>query len=232
MWWHLDTFGDVLGWRRLGDLGSEPLRILSVFLGLHLDQAQGMFFQQPLLLPGLIGLGYMAYRRHPLTVPWLLLYGSLIMPNSMESTRYGGGGPAGRFAWSAMWLWMIPMGIWLKDERSAIERYVRPIVLTGLAYQAALAIRWIQAPSALFPNLSELVWERNSLFPIELRYFVPSFYFWDFEGFLTYLPNIVWVAAAALLIVTGFLWTTSQRNRLGTVWLSGVALAAFVLLLP
>lgn len=232
MWWHLDTFGDVLGWRRLGDLGSEPLRILSVFLGLHLDQAQGMFFQQPLLLPGLIGLGYMAYRRHPLTVPWLLLYGSLIMPNSMESTRYGGGGPAGRFAWSAMWLWMIPMGIWLKDERSAIERYVRPIVLTGLAYQAALAIRWIQAPSALFPNLSELVWERNSLFPIELRYFVPSFYFWDFEGFLTYPPNIVWVAAAALLIVTGFLWTTSQRNRLRTVWLSGVALAAFALLLP
>ena len=83
MWWHLDTFGGVLGWRRLGDLGSDPLRILSIFLGLHLDQAQGMFFQQPLLLPGLIGLGHMVYRRHPLTVPWLLLYGSLIMPNSM-----------------------------------------------------------------------------------------------------------------------------------------------------
>lgn len=229
MWWHLDTFGGVLGWRRLGDLGSDPLRILSVFLGLHLDQAQGMFFQQPLLLPGLIGFGHMVYRRHPLTVPWLLLYGSLIMPNSMELNWYGGGGPAGRFAWSAMWLWTIPMGIWLKDQRSSIERYVRPMVLTGLAYQAALAIRWVQAPSVLFPNHSELIWERNSLLPIQLRYYVPSFYFWDFERFLTYLPNIVWVAAAVLLIVTGFVWTTSQRNRLRTVWLSGAALAALVL---
>ncbi|MCY4633858.1 MAG: hypothetical protein OXG04_05000 [Acidobacteria bacterium] len=212
MWWHLQTYGGVLGWRRITDLGTDPLRILEIFLGLHLDQAQGMFFQQPLLLAGLIGLGHMVGRRHPLTVPWLLLYGSLIGPNSMELNWYGGGGPAGRFAWSAMWLWMVPLGIWLKDERAAVERYVRPIVVTGLAYQAALAMRWVPTPSTLFPLYSELVQERNSLFPIDLRHFVPSFYFWDFETYLSHPPNVVWVTAAVLLAVTGFLW----NSRLGT----------------
>ena len=229
MWWHLQTYGGVLGWRRLGHLGTDALRVLEVFLGLHLDQAQGMFFQQPLLLPGLVGLGYMVHRRHPLTVPWLLLYGSLIGPNAMELNRYGGSGPAGRFAWSAMWLWLVPLGIWLKDEQATVERYVRPIVLTGLAYQVALATRWVQAPSALFPNYSELVWERNSLLPVDLRYSVPSFYFWDFERYLSYLPNVVWVMAAVLLLITGFMWSTPRRNRLRIVWSVAVALAAFVL---
>lgn len=210
MWWHLQTFGGVLGWRRLADLGTDPLRVLEVFLGLHLDQAQGMFVQQPLLLAGLIGLGHMVGRRHPLTVPWLLLYGSLIGPNSMELNWYGGGGPAGRFAWSAMWLWIIPLGIWLKDERAALERYVRPIVLMGLAYQAALAMQWVPAPSTLFPVYSELLWERNSLFPVDLRHFVPSFYFWDFKTYLSHPPNIVWVTAAVLLAVTGFLWNSRR----------------------
>ena len=206
MWWHLRTFGGVLGWRSLADLGTDPLRVLEIFLGLHLDQAQGMFFQQPLLLGGLVGLGHMVGRRHPLTVPWLLLYGSLIVPNSMELTRYGGGGPAGRFAWSAMWLWTIPLGVWLNDKRDAAERYVRPVVLTALAYQAALATRWIQTPSTLLPSYSELLWERNSLFPVDLRPFLPSFYYWDFRTYLAYPPNIVWVTLTVLLTVTGFMW--------------------------
>ncbi len=229
MWWHLQTYGGVLGWRRLGHLATDPLPVLEILLGLHLDQAQGMFFQQPLLLPGLIGLGHMAHRRHPLTVPWLLLYGSLIVPNAMESNWYGGGGPAGRFAWSAMWLWLVPLGIWLRDEQVTIEPYVRPLVLTGLAYQVALATRWVQTPAALFPYYSELVWERNSLLPVDLRYSFPSFYFWDFERYLSYLPNVVWVMAAALLLITGFVWSTPRRNRLGIVWSAAVALAAFVL---
>jgi hypothetical protein len=184
--------------------------VLEIFLGLHLDQAQGMFLQQPLLLPGLIGAGYMLRRRHPLTVPWLLLYGSLILPNSMELTRYGGGGPAGRFAWSAMWLWLVPLGIWLQDERTALERYVRPVVLTALAYQAALAARWVQTPLTLFTSYQEALWERNSLFPVDLRHFLPSFYFWDFESYLSHPPNVVWVTAATLLLIAGFMRTPGR----------------------
>ena len=67
------------------------------------------------------------------------------------------------------------------------------------------------------------------LLPVDLRYSVPSFYFWDFERYLSYLPNVVWVLAAVLLLITGFMWSTPRRNRLRIVWSVAVALAAFVL---
>ncbi len=229
VWWHLRTFGGVLGWRRLEHLVLDPLRVLEIFLGLHFDQAQGLFLQQPLLLPGLVGLGYMLRWRHPLTVPWLLLYGSLILPNAMEVNSYGGGGPSGRFAWAAMWLWVVPLGVWVRDSRATVEPYVRPIVLLAVGFQAALAVRWGPTPSSLFPYYSELVWERNSLLPVAVRYSFPSFYFWDFERYLSYLPNVVWVSGAVLLLVTGYLWTGPLRRQLGRVWLGLIVVTALVL---
>ena len=228
-WWHLQAFGGVLGWRRLDHLAFDPLRALEIFLGLHLDQAQGLFLQQPLLLSGLVGFGYMLRRRHPLAVPWLLLYGSLIVPNSMEVNSYGGFGPSGRFAWAAMWLWIAPLGLWLRDVRATVEPYVRPVVLLALAYQVALAMRWVPAPATLLPYYSELVWERNSLLPVAVRYSFPSFYFWDYEGYLSYLPNAVWVTATALLVVTGCLWTAPMRRHLRAAWMGVLVVTALVL---
>ena len=230
-WWHVVAFGNVLGPRGLADLASPWLQRFQVFAGLHLDQGQGMFLQQPLLLPGLAALGYMLRRGHRLTLPWLLLYGSLILPNALQwSGRFGGGGPAGRFGWSAMWLWVIPIGIWIVAERDTIARYIRPLILTGLAYQAALAVRWLPAPDGLVSRQSELIWARHSLFPVSARYSLPSFYFWDSADYLAYLPNIVWMAAALLLIATGFLWTSAAtRATLRSLWLCGAVTAALLL---
>ena len=229
VWWHLRTFGGVLGWRRLGHLALDPLRALEIFLGLHLDQAQGLFLQQPLLLPGLVGLGYMLHRRHALTAPWLLLYGSLIVPNALEVNSYGGGGPSGRFAWAAMWLWIVPAGVWLKDVRATAEPYVRPVVLLALACQAGLAVRWAPVPTTLFPYYSELVWERNSLLPVAVRYSFPSFYFWDFESYVAYLPNVVWVTGCVLLVVTGYCWRKALLGRLRATWVGLLVVTALVL---
>ena len=230
-WWHAVAFGNVLGPRGLADLASPWLQRVQVFTGLHLDQGQGMFLQQPLLLPGLAALGYMLRRRHRLTLPWLLLYGSLILPNALQwSGRFGGAGPAGRFGWSAMWLWAIPIGIWIVAERDTIARYVRPVILAGLAYQAALAVRWLPEPAGLISRQSELIWARHSLFPVSARYSLPSFYFWDSADYLGYLPNVVWMAAALLLLATGFLWTSAAaRTTLRSIWLAGALLAALLL---
>ena len=224
------TLGSVLGGRTAAELASPPLRALEIFLGLHLDQAQGMFFQQPLFWSGLVALAFMVRQRHPLTVPWLVLYAALILPNAFQLARYGGGGPAGRFGWSAMWLWIVPLGIWIDAERSRVERYVRPVALGCLAYQLVLALRWLPTPAVLSPVLSELVWERNSLFPVAMRYSLPSFYFWDFASYLSYLPNLIWCLAAALLVVTGLLWRSDvSRRRLRAAWASGLVGAALLL---
>lgn len=234
IWLQAASFVWILGGRQLGELSAGLGQAAEVLAGLHLDQAQGMFFQQPLLLPGVAALGWMARRRHPLTLPWLLLYLSLILPHALFGHRYGsedpGGGPAGRYAWPAMWLWIVPIGIWLEAGGAAAARRVRPLTAAAAAYQAVLAIRWLPSPMALQPLVSELVWERHSLFPVAVRYALPSFYFGEPSAWLSYLPNAVWLAAAALLVATGWSWRAEETNgRLRAIWLATLALAALLL---
>ena len=213
--------------------GTPYLRVAEMLIGRHLDQSHGLFWHQPLLFLGLIGLGWMVRRRHPLTIPWLLLYASLLVPPSLLD-RWGGI-PIARLSWAGLWLWLIPIGCWLQSEKAVAGRYVRPIVLGCLAYQAILAYRWIPDPTSLFRfAASPLVWARDSLFPLPVRYVLPHFYLDTGDSVLVwrhleYLPNLIWVTAAALLIVTGWMWSTEGRRRLRPVWIAGFIIAAFLL---
>ena len=222
----------------LAGLGNQMtdtpyLRAAEFLIGEHLDQSHGLFWHQPLFFAGLVALGWMIRTRHPLTIPWLLLYASLMLPPALRGAW--GGVPLGRFNWGAFWLWLIPIGYWIQSERSAIGRYVRPIVLTAIAYQAILALRWIPDPTRLFDYASsQLVWARDSLFPLPVRYVLPHFYGdagdgWWIVRYLEYLPNLVWVLATALLIATGLLWSAEGRRRLRPVWIGGFVIAAFLL---
>ena len=108
-------------------------------------------------------------------------------------------------------------------------------MLAVFAYQALLAFRWIPDPTRLFDYSSaQSVWARDSLFPLPVRYVLPHFYGnagdgWWIVRFLEYLPNLVWVLASALLIVTGLLWNAEGRRRLRPVWIGGFVLAALLL---
>ena len=138
VWFQLATYGDLFS-ARLGEMSQPVFRAAEFFIAWHLDQSNGAFLMQPILLAGLVALGWMAYRRHPLTIPWLLLYASLVVPQAMRV--HWGGVPAGRFNWTSMWLWLIPIGLWLEAERETLRRYVRPVALAAIALQAALAFR-------------------------------------------------------------------------------------------
>src|SRR4029077_16835108 len=123
--------------------------------GLHLDQSQGMFFQNPFLLIGVAAFPLFAYTRPRLALLWVVVYASAIIPNSLELARYGGGGPVGRFGWTAAWLWSIPLGVCSVPYRHVLVRSLHPAVGVSLAYQAALARRWLPAPQLLFPRLND-----------------------------------------------------------------------------
>ena len=213
--------------------GTPYLLALEYLIGEHLDQSHGLFWHQPLFLTGLIALGWMIRVRHPLVIPWLLLYCSLMAPPALLAEW--GGIPLGRFNWGGIWLWLLPIGWWMRAERANLERYVRPMVLTAFAYQAILACRWIPNPTDLLLSpRSSLVWGRDSLFPLPVRYIFPHFYLsagdgWWVVRYLEYLPNLIWVTAAVLLIVTGWMWSAEGRRRLRPVWVSGIAVAALLL---
>lgn len=232
-WYQMATHGMPFSGQGQGMAGTPYLRTVEMFIGRHLDQSHGIFWHQPLFFPGLIALGWMVRRRHPLTLPWLLLYGSLLVPSAVFN-RWGGI-PMGRLAWSGMWLWLIPIGCWLQAERATLDRYVRPAVWGALAYQVILAYRWLPEPTNLFRfAMSPMVWARDSLFPVQVRYALPHFYLETGDSafvwrYLEYLPNLIWLAAVLLLLVTGWMWNTEARRRLRPVWAGALLVAAFLL---
>ncbi|MCC7416682.1 MAG: hypothetical protein IT176_06020 [Acidobacteria bacterium] len=215
---HVWAFQTPIGPRGLSEVASPFGRAAMMFLGLHFDQAQGMFWQQPLLLLGVFGLVPFVRRQPALAFAWLLLYAALIVPNSLELARYGGGGPAGRFGWSAAWLWLLPMAAAVEADPGRRERWIVPLVAVALVYQAGLAVRWLPEPGALFPRLEEDLAARNSLFPIPLRPFLPSFYFWDFASYWTYPPNVAAYIATGALIGMGRLGAPGRKPSQGAAF--------------
>ena len=203
--YHLWAFGTPVGPRGAAELTTSLPRAMMMFLGLHLDQGQGMFFQHPLLLGGVAAFLPFARLWPRVALFWLSLYASLIVPNAFELARFGGDGPAGRFGSSAEWLWIVPLGFVIAEYRVVLERYVKPAVIVCLAYQAALAVRWLPNPRVLFPELDERIWARNSLFPTQMRYALPSFYFWDFSSYWTHLPNVLAYVCVGALLASGAL---------------------------
>jgi hypothetical protein len=198
------AYGDIVGARHLKEVASAPSRAAEIFLGLHLDQSQGLFVRNPLLLAGLVFLPLFCRRRPAQAVFWGLLYLSLIGPNSIEISRFGGGAPTSRFAWPAMWLWAVPVVAGLAAF-PRLKRWLPAATTVALVYQAALAARWLATPDALFPVLAEKIAERDSLFPVGIRGVLPSFYFWDFSSYWTYLPNVAAMLAVMLALGVGII---------------------------
>jgi hypothetical protein len=207
---HVWAFGTPFGARALGELTTSVSRATMLFLGLHLDQSQGLFVQQPLLLAGVAALPLFVRQRPRFALFWAALYASTIVPDALELARYGGGGPVGRFGWTAAWLWSIPIGVAVAAHGRALSRTVRAVVILSLCYQAALATRWLSMPMVLFPEYDG---PRDSLFPDVLRRWLPSFYFWDFSSYWRFPPNI----AAMLIVLCALLagMVVVHRNDVG-----------------
>lgn len=205
----IPAFGNMLGGREGGELSTDIPRAAELLLGLHLDQVHGIFLQQPFFLPGLVALGWMLRRRHPLALPWLVLYASLIVPNALQQITYGGHiAPAGRFGWTAMWLWLVPMGVVARSLGGALTPYVRVAVLAAIGYQAMHALAWVPEPQRLFNGLfPPQVWQ-PSLFPAPVMLSLPKF---GPHAGIGYAPNVVWTLAALSLLAAGFLRSPKMK---------------------
>ena len=215
------AYGSVIGPRGSSEITTSGLRALLIFLGVHFDQSQGMFAQQPLLLIGVLAVIPFVRARPWLALFWLMAYLSLVVPNAFELARFGTMGPDGRFGWSAEWLWMVPIGFLAGAGRARIERWAKPLAIAALAYQAALAIRWVKGPMLLYPVLEEQLSQRDSLFPVAMRAFVPSYYLWDFRSYLTYAPNVVALLGMVAIMALGAVLLAPVRAAAGAVMNAG-----------
>ncbi|HEX7380122.1 MAG TPA: hypothetical protein VF278_23575, partial [Pirellulales bacterium] len=232
-WYNRFAFGKASGPYGPGDGLSPGLNSFIVFMGLHFDQAHGMFLQQPLWLLGLVGLAPMWRASRSTCLCWMLLYAAAILPNAMHPNWYGGGSFIGRFGATAVLLWAIPLGY---AARSVFADHVRAaMVLSGasMALQLGLAYNWLNNGESLVNNSyrrdiwQPCVWSYNGFFPHAWRDFLP--YWHPDVSFWRCPANHLALMAAAGLLACGI--CLPQRRRLAWGCLLGPSLAAMVLAL-
>ena len=207
--YNVTAFGHVTGPYSATDAGATMRQAGMIALGLHLDQAQGLFIQQPLFLLALAGVP-LFMRRMP-RVGWTMAaaYLALIAANSLHPCWYGCASFSGRFMWSVAAFWFVPLAV-LVSELAPVERRVAS-VLGGLAlaWQVALMSGWRADPQALYRRMFESLADRNSLFALEWRRFFPSFY--DFDRYLHRPINLVGIALVLMVLGAG-VWLQTRRG--------------------
>lgn len=204
---------------------------LMVFLGLHLDQFQGIFLAAPILLAGVAGLAVLGRRDWMLAAFLLLLHASLTVPNALHPNWYGGGSLAGRFVLAAAVPLLIPAACGLGVLAAARPRVVLVLCALHVAFQAHL---WTLYTFGGLPLMNQPP-SRHLLdyvsFWQPLQRFLPAFH--QTETAFTHWPNLAWPVALAFVAVAGWLAVPAAprpRNRLSSsrTWLAA-AVAAVVL---
>ncbi|NTV65858.1 MAG: hypothetical protein HGA65_20305, partial [Oscillochloris sp.] len=107
--YHQVAFGSPFGPYQAGDAAGSLPQVLMVALGLHLDRMQGLFFQAPLLLLGVVGLAAWLAESRRLALAGGAIYLALLLPSAAHTNWYGGASFAGRFFWALALLWVLPL---------------------------------------------------------------------------------------------------------------------------
>ena len=211
------------------DVSYHLRDIAMIFLGLHLDQSQGIFVQQPLVLLGLLGTASLVKQRPRAAIFLGLLYLSVLVPSASHPALYGGTALYGRFWWAIFLLWIFPMAYALKSFLDAKYRFVPYLFVAGFVWQVWLASTW-WGDSAVLRNQNLPVWAMKSLFGrTRFLFYLPTFR--DVESYLTHPANYFALLCAVLLIITGWLWRRVAWSRLLALWALFLVFGASVIVL-
>lgn len=227
------AFGSPLGVYDSHAVGATLRQGLMIALGLHLDQAQGLFVQQPLFLLALPGWALFFLQSRRLAAITLLAYLAIVIPNALHPCWYGCWSFSGRFMWSAAPLWFLPLVATFRWLGQLAPPTMIASAVGSLVWQRFLMTRWLQNPDAWYTVLTDGILERNSLVEPHWRPFLPSFY--DFARYDVRLVNLIGVLLSAVLIVLGIWFARSAKagrsqatRRLFAVWIGVPITAAIV----
>ena len=223
------AFGNLLGPYEKNSLSFEVGKVGMVFLGLHWDQSQGMFMQQPLLLMGLIGIVPLIKGNRQGATLLAILYLTILLPNAMHINWYGGFSFVGRFGWTALALWIFPLAYTVRFLLKQSELSVLLPCLAGIILQGWLAARWLFQDLFLL-NQTLPVWAMRSFYDrtgLLLR--LPTFK--DFNLYLKHPSNYLFVLLGLLLVATGWMWQRGLLGLSGRIWIVALALSIGILMI-
>lgn len=220
------AFGKPTGPYAQGNALNVGLNSFIVFMGLHFDQAQGMFLQQPLWLLGLVGLAPLWHASRRNCTLWVLLYAAALLPNAMHPNWYGGGSFIGRFGATAVLLWAVPLAYAARSLFAADWRGPAALAAASVLVQLCLAGNWLTGGQSLLnycdrPQIwRPCVWSYNGFVPSRLRDYLP--YWQPFVAFWRYPANFTALVVAGGLLTCGL--CLPRRPRLALRYLAGTSL--------
>ena len=223
------AFGKFMGAYASDSVYLDIKDNLMIFFGLHWDQSQGMFMEQPLLLLGLVGVVPLIKANWRGAVLLALLYISVLLPNSVHPAWYGGFTFPGRFFWTVVALWVFPLAFTVKYLLKRNRLLLKLLCAGGIILQGWYAAKWMFNDNFLL-NQRFAVWTSRSFFEnTRLLFLLPSFK--DFDVYLKHPANYVAVLAGLLLIISGWLWQRGINALLGKLWAAFLVASVIVVLL-
>jgi hypothetical protein len=223
------AFGNPLGPYEKNSLSFDVGKVGMIFLGLHWDQSQGMFMQQPLLLMGLIGIVPLIKGNKQGAALLAVLYLTILLPNAMHTNWYGGFSFVGRFGWTAVALWIFPLAYTVRFLLKQSELSVLLLCLASILLQGWLAAGWLFRDLFLL-NQKLPLWAMRSFYDstgLLLR--LPTFK--DFNLYLKQPSNYVFVLLGLLLVATGWLWQRGSLRLIGRVWIVALVLGIGIVMI-
>ena len=223
------AFGNFMGAYASDSVYLDVKENAMIFFGLHWDQSQGMFIEQPLLLLGLVGVIPLVKANLRGAILLALLYVSVLLPNSVHPAWYGGFAFPGRFFWTAFALWVFPLAFTIKYLLKRNRLLLKLLCTGSIILQVWYAAKWIFNDNFLL-NQRFAVWASRSFFEsTRLLFLLPSFK--DFDVYLKHPANYVAVTAGLLLIISGWLWQRGAGAWLSKAWPAFLAAGVILVLL-
>lgn len=222
------AFANPLGPYDDKNFSFQVIEITMIFLGLHWDQTQGMFMQQPFFLLSLVGIVPFIRANWRGAVLAGTLYLSILIPNSMHSAWYGGFSFAGRFWWAAIGLLFFPLAHAIRFLLDRSKQLLLALCGSTLLLQGWLACKWLLLD--LFLVRRDLpIWATRSFYDDSgTLLLLPTF--GDFDVYLRHPANYLCVLLTAVLIFSGWVWRHRSNKVPVKVWLAVLIMGAGVLL--
>jgi hypothetical protein len=210
------AFGTFFGYYQQGYFFFGVKKIGMILSGLHWDQTQGMFIQQPLFLLGVVGIALLIKANRQMAIFLGMLSVSVLLPNATHPAWYGGFSFAGRFWWAVFALWVFPLAYVVKLLLAKHRIVLLALCGASIANQGWLAGKWLFLDGFLL-NRNVPAWAARSFFDdTGLLPWMPTFR--DFDSYLKHPANYVAVAVGLFLIISGWLWHRGANRLLAKVW--------------
>ncbi len=219
------AFGEIFGPYQSSALEISKTSLM-VFIGLLIDQNQGLFLQNPINLIGIMAIGWLYRTSRAFTLTWSLVFLSLIVPNALHPNWYGGGSFSGRFQWSAAMVLIIPVVFGLLAIAGRNEKGFRLLVASGLSLQLYCFYRYAIMGVDLYNKGAETWFDAYPIFYYPLHGWLPMLY--NSRWAYGYWPNSAWVLLIGTLFLFGMFGKDGFYKKTGGKVV--VSVSSFVIL--